>query len=159
MGFYWYERDPQLLEVEKKAMRESFPHFKLEKLDDGRLCWVGTLQPCENDIIWTVMAVYENNHPSNSTYGGSIKIYSIDPDLEELNSQAIRIDGRRGLPHVFKDSENNLCICTSLTSDFMIGNVVTSASASLRWAAKWTFLITCWLNGDIEDNDMFGGVF
>ena len=41
----WYERDPELLQMEKMAMQMAFPNFKLDKLDDGRLYWVGDLTP------------------------------------------------------------------------------------------------------------------
>lgn len=129
-------------------MQESFPHFKLEKLDNGQLCWVGTLKPCgDNDIVWSLMAVYDNNHPHNDNYGGSVKIYSVDPDLDELQSQV----GGSGLPHVLTDASGNRYMCTARKSDVTTGNVVTSAATSLRWAVKWTFTVTCWLNGDIGD--------
>ncbi|MCL2815921.1 MAG: hypothetical protein FWD23_15100, partial [Oscillospiraceae bacterium] len=147
-GYYWYERDPELFAAEKKAMRDSFPNFQLDKLDDGRICWVGTLKPCgDDDIAWTLMAVYDHNHPSNTNFGGSVKIYSISPDLAELNEQV----GGRGLPHLLRDGAGNLYMCTARKEDVDAGNVVTSASASLRWAVKWTFTVTCWLHGDIGD--------
>ncbi|MDR0918287.1 MAG: hypothetical protein LBM93_03430 [Oscillospiraceae bacterium] len=147
-GYYWYEKDPELFESEKKAMRDSFPNFKLDKLEDGRLCWEGELTPCgEEDIHWHILAVYDNNHPSNSTYGGSVKIYSLSPDLDELQAQV----GGRGLPHILRDESGHLYMCTARKEDVDAGNVVTSASSSLRWAIKWTFAVTCWLNGDVGD--------
>lgn len=39
----WYELDPSLLAAEKAAMQKAFPHFQLDKLDDGHLCWIGKL--------------------------------------------------------------------------------------------------------------------
>ena len=41
----WYENDPALLEAEKAAMHKCFPGFTLDKLDDGRLYWIGKLTP------------------------------------------------------------------------------------------------------------------
>ena len=147
-GFYWYDRDRELFEAEKKAMHESFPQFQLHKLDDGRLCWVGTLLPCgPNDIAWTLQAVYDHNHPSNSSYGGSVKIYSIDPDLDELQSQVGK------LPHLLPDGNGSVYMCTARKEDVDAGNVVTSASTSLRWAVKWVFGVTMWLNGEMEKPD------
>jgi len=143
-NYYWYERDKQLLELEKAAMRSSFPHFELGKLDDGRLYWTGQLKPMgDNDITWTLMAIYDHDHPNNSTYGGSIKVYSIDPDLDELYREL------GTLPHVIFDSNRNIYMCTARKEDFQAGNVVTSASGALRWALKWTFAVSCWLKGDI----------
>ena len=39
-GFYWYERNPQLFNDEKQAMNLYFPNFVLDRLADGRICWV-----------------------------------------------------------------------------------------------------------------------
>ena len=41
----WYEANPTLLTMEKIAMARSFSQFTLDRLDDGRLCWVGVLEP------------------------------------------------------------------------------------------------------------------
>ena len=146
-SFHWYERKPELFQAEKQAMRESFPHFRLDKLDDGRYCWIGTLKPCgDDDITWTLMAVYDHDHPNNNTYGGSVKIYSVDPDLQRLQS-----DLGQSLPHVLRDGAGNLYMCTARQEDVDAGKVITSASSALRWAVKWTFVVTCWMNGDVGD--------
>ena len=148
-NYYWYERDPELLEGEKAVMRNSFPQFTLNKLSDGRLYWEGQLKPLgDDDITWTLMAIYDNDHPNNSTYGGSIKVYSVDPDLDQLFNDV------GNLPHVIRDGNGYLYMCTARKEDFQAGNVVTSASAALRWALKWTFTVTCWLKGDIG-NEIF----
>lgn len=141
-GYYWYERDPHLLDAEKMAMYESFRHFKLDKLNDGRLYWIGTFIPCgEDNIKWTLMAVYDHDHPNNST--SSVKVYSIDPDLDELRSKF------GILPHTLTDGVGNPYMCTARKEDVEAGIVVTSASASLRWAAKWTFAVTMWLKKEL----------
>ncbi|MDR2569509.1 MAG: hypothetical protein LBD23_04305 [Oscillospiraceae bacterium] len=150
--YYWYERDKKLLEAEKAVMRNSFPQFKLDKLADGRLYWEGQLKPLgDDDITWTLMAVYDHDHPNNSTYGGSVKVYSVDPDLGKLQRE---LSSSGGLPHVLRDGNGNLYMCTARRDDFQAGLVVTSASAALRWAVKWTFTVTCWLKGDIG-NEIF----
>ena len=41
----WYESNPSLLEAEKMAMHKFFPNFTLDKLEDGRLYWIGELTP------------------------------------------------------------------------------------------------------------------
>ena len=101
-GFYWYQRNPQLFEAEKLAMRENFPNFTLEKLDDGRICWVGDLNPRGNSGgVWTLMVVYDHNHPHNNTYGGSLRVYSVKPDLNDLYKAA------GSLPHVLRDANGD----------------------------------------------------
>ena len=87
-SFHWYENDSALLEEEKTVMRHYFPQFQLSKLDDGRLFWFGNLK--ENLYEETrryIQAVYENNYPDNSIYDGSVKVYSIEPDLEEIRNE------------------------------------------------------------------------
>ena len=143
--FHWYIREPKLLEAEEAAMKRSFPQFKLDKLDDGRLFWTGTLYPMgRSGISWTLMAIYDHNHPNNSTYGGSIRVYSIDPDIDKLQREL-----GAPLPHVINDGNGRIYMCTARKEDFQAGRVVTSAAQSLRWALKWTFTVSCWLDGQV----------
>ena len=144
-GFHWYDNDPGLLVEEKGAMRCFFPQFQLDKLDDGRLCWTGALQTdLRPDGIWYIQAVYENNHPDNSTYGGSVKVYSIEPDLEELRSQL------GGIPHVLKDSSGKIYLCTAEAHDVHAGPTrSTSAASSIAWAVKWISAFELWLANDM----------
>ena len=145
-GFYWYERDPELFNSEKLAMRTYFPNFVLDKLDDGRLCWVGTLNPRGKDGgTWTLMVVYDHNHPHNNTYGGSLRVYSVQPDLNELYKAA------GSLPHVLRDSNGDLYMCTARKEDIDSGARTTSAAKALGWAAKWIFAVEGWLAGEIGD--------
>lgn len=149
-SFYWYERDPDLFELEKIAMASFFPSFRLEKLGDGKLSWIGTLNPSGvSGGIWTVMALYENNHPNNSTYGGSIKIYPIRPNLNELRVAVEK------LPHVLSDSSGELYICTSSAKDFNVGEKSTSAASALSWASKWIFFVEGWLEGTFNEEILF----
>ena len=145
-AFYWYQRQPDLLEAEKEAMRMFFPHFTLDKLEDGRLCWVGTLNPRgEDGGVWTLMAVYDHNHPHNNSYGGSIRVYSVKPDLDEL----MRVAG--SLPHVLRDSNGSHYMCTARKEDVDTGDRTTSAAKALGWAAKWIFVVEEWLEGNLGE--------
>jgi hypothetical protein len=143
-SFYWYERDPELLEAEKEAMRKQFPDFQMEKLDDGRLCWFGNLRPSgAGGGVWTIQAIYDNNHPHNNSYGGSIRVYSIKPDLDELLQEAEK------LPHILMDEYGHRYMCTARKEDVDAGvNTVTSAAKSLAWASKWIWMVEGWLNGE-----------
>jgi hypothetical protein len=157
-AFYWYERNPKLLEYEKKLVQAFFEgRFQLDKLDDGRLCWEGTMEPCGDDgRKWYLLAVYDNNHPHNNGYGGSVKIYSINPTLEEL-----QVDVGKPIPHVYSDSIGHLYMCTAGPEDIEVGantTMVTTAATSLCWAAKWTYLVSLWLDGLIGD-EIYGHIF
>ncbi len=162
-GTYWYDRLPELLAAEKKAMAQYFPQFNLGKLPDGRLYWYGSVNPRgEYGGVWTLMAVYNHDHPSNrATWGSSVRIYPIKPELEEL-SKAIN----HQLPHVLVDSNHKLFICSSRREDVAAGTTdgvgsydATSAASSLAWALKWIWLFEGWLEGEISTDDIFNHVY
>ncbi|MDL2273021.1 hypothetical protein LJC34_00485 [Oscillospiraceae bacterium OttesenSCG-928-G22] len=154
-SFYWYEREPELYENEVAAMRIFFPQFELYKLNDGRLSWVGDVRPrAEAGARWTLQLVYDNNHPDNSTYGGSIRVYSIEPDLDLLYKRLGR------LPHVLKDGADHIYLCTARAEDFEVNdNRTTTAVSALGWACKWIFLFEEWLEGKNVGDELFGHVY
>lgn len=145
-SLYWYDNDPELLSSETQAMSQFFPQFTLGKLSDGRLSWQGTLQTdLRTGGVWHLQAVYENNHPSNDSWGGSVKIYSILPDLEEVLDS---LD--EPIPHTLTDSAGHLYLCTARKEDVKVGDWVTSAASSLAWAAKWIAAFELWMAGDLS---------
>ena len=152
-SFYWYERNPKLLQEEKDAMRDFFPQFKLEKLNDGRLCWVGLLTPSNvrRNARWYLQAIYDNNHPHNNSWGGSVKVYSIEPNLEEMVKEI-----GENIPHTLRDSGGHLYLCTARKEDVQVGRVSTSAASAISWAAKWITAFELWLAGEITTGQ-FGG--
>lgn len=85
----WYENNPELLELEKRMMVISFPQFKLEKLDDGRLYWIGSINTDigeeyrykENE--YTFMMVYSPIYPNHSA-GCPLKTYIIKPEVKDI---------------------------------------------------------------------------
>ena len=150
----WYERDPGLLEMEKVAMSKAFPGFTLDKLDDGRLYWIGTLTPGIYEtkfgqrFDYSVMAVYNNNHPQQ-IMGSSVRVYPVLPDVDEL----IRRCGFRPY-HLLRDSSNNLYLCTNEAGTMSTGMTVTSAASVLGWAVKWLCAYELVLTGDLS-KDVF----
>ena len=154
-SFYWYEREPALWNNERTAMQTFFPQFRWSKLDDGRLSWVGTVRPRgEVGLPWTLQLVYNNNHPSNSTYGGSITVYAIDPDLDDLAKKF------GTLPHVLRDSKGHLCLCTARSEDFKVDNqATTSAASALGWACKWIFVFEEWVMKGHVGDEIFGETY
>lgn len=147
MSFYWYERMPDLLKAEKELMARHFPEFRMERLSDGRLCWTGTVNPSgKHGLRWKLLAVYDHNHPHNSTWGGSIRVYSLDPDLKELSRHVGPI------PHVLRDSHGNYYMCTARPEDFDNGKKkVSTAAKSLGFAITWIFIFERWLEGMVGD--------
>ena len=156
----WYESDPQLLEAEKAAMHKCFPNFTLDKLNDGRLYWVGELTPgiyetkFEQRKTYSVMAVYNNNHPEQ-VMDSSVRIYPVFPDVDDL----IRDCGFRPY-HLLRDSTDNLYLCTNEAGNVSTGNTVTTAASVLAWAVKWLSCYELVLTGDLskEKFNQHGGM-
>lgn len=145
----WYDANPTLLTMEKIAMERNFPQFTLDKLDDGRLCWVGVLEPGIYESKfgekrqYHIMAVYDNNHP-NQKMGSSVKVYPLMPDVDEL----IESCGFRPF-HLLKDDVGNLYLCTNEAGDQKIGVTTTTAASVLGWASKWLIAFELVLTGDL----------
>lgn len=156
----WYEANPALLTMEKAAMQHTFPQFTLDKLDDGRLCWVGILEPGIYESKfgekrqYHVMAVYDNNHP-NQQMGSSVRVYPLMPDVDEL----IEMAGFRPF-HLLTDSVGNLYLCTNEAKDQKIGITTTTAASVLGWATKWLIAFELVLTGDlpVADFNRHGGI-
>lgn len=144
----WYERDPGLLAAEKTAMQLAFPYFQLDKLDDGRLCWIGELGiGVMGDNKWTVMAVYNNNHPQQ-TMGSSVRVYLVEPDIDEL------IEGLGVRPfHLLRDDNDQYYLCTAQAEDIKVGAQVTSAASVIAWAVKWLLSFELTLTGELSWED------
>jgi hypothetical protein len=152
-GYYWYERDKELYDDEVQAMRRFFPQFQMEKLSDGRLSWHGVVEPkLRAGAKWYLQLVYEHNHPNNSTYGGSVKVYSVEPDLNEVSREL-----GESIPHLLRDSKGNPYLCTARKEDFLASTEhSTTAASALAWAAKWIAAFELWLAGDISTSDFAG---
>ena len=156
----WYEKDPGLLEMEKIAMKRAFPNFELEKLDDGRLAWVGKLNigvyesKFHEPMEYHVMALYQYNHP-NQQMGSSVRIYPVFPDVSELITKC----GFRPY-HLLRDNNDELYLCTNEAKDVKVGQDVTSAASVLGWACKWFLSYELVLTGDLdkEEFNKHGGI-
>jgi hypothetical protein len=149
-SFYWYENDKALLENEKQAMNKFFSQFQLAKLADGRLYWHGYVDPglYPDRSAWYLQAIYDHNHPHNNGYGGSVKVYSIQPDLDAMVSNA-----GISIPHLLRDHDGHVYLCTARPEDVKAGNIVTSAASSLAWAIKWISSFELYLAGDLSLTD------
>ena len=150
LAYQWYESDPMLLEAEKSAMSKYYPNFKLDKLDDGRLYWLGELSPgifkSKYGIPkkYMVMAVYNNNHP-HQQMGSSGRVYLVNPDMNDI----IRERGYTPA-HVLHDSSNNEYLCTNRADNVRTGEVSTTAASVLAWAVKWLSCYELTLTGEMS---------
>ncbi len=151
----WYENDPELLEMEKVAMAKAFNGFELGKLDDGRLYWIGEVTPgiyetkfgVRNRKTYTLMAVYQNNHPEQRM-GSSVHVYPLEPDVKDL----IEFCGFRP-SHLLTDSAGENYLCTAEADNVKAGSTVTTAASVLAWAVKWLTAYELVLTGDLSKDD------
>lgn len=152
-SFYWYENDIELFEEEKKAMNYFFPTFEIEKLSDGRYSWFGTLKPnLIGNNNWSVQAIYDHDHPHNNSFGGSVKVYLVDPDLDTLEENL-----GVTIPHTLSDSKGNKYLCTSEDTDFIVTtNKTTSAASCILWAVKWISVFELYVGGEITYSEFAG---
>ena len=143
----WYEKDQGLLAAEKAAMAHAFPCFELEKLDDGRLAWTGSLNiGILGNNSWYIMAVY-NNNPPQQVMGSSVRVYLIEPDIQGL------INGLGWQPtHLLRDGNNQLYLCTAEAGNIKAGREVTSAASVIAWAVKWLMAFELVLTGDLSQD-------
>jgi hypothetical protein len=147
----WYEKDPGLLAAEKAAMAHAFPNFTLEKLDDGRLAWIGSLSlGVMGNNSWYIMAVYDNDHsmPKFDRMGGTVRVYLIEPDIDSLIA-----DLDWAPHHLLRDSNNQKYLCTAETGNIKTGREVTSAASSIAWGVKWLLAFELVLTGDLSKEE------
>jgi hypothetical protein len=154
-SLYWYERDPQLFQVEMEAMNHFFPLFRPDRLPDGRMSWLGSIAsgvPGSNRI-WHLQVVYDHDHPHNDSYGGSISVIPIEPDLRDIAQQL-----SEGIPHTLHhEGSGELSICTVDERSFKAGaNHSSTAASSLAWAAKWIAAFELWMLGEISTAQFAG---
>lgn len=145
----WYEKQPHLLDMEKSSMAHFFPNFQLDKLNDGRLYWYGALDlgvfesKYKLKKRYTVMAVYQNNHP-HQEMGSSVHVYLVNPEVEDIINEC----GFRP-SHLLTDSAGQIYLCTAEADDVKTGTTVTTAASVLAWATKWLMCYELVLTGEL----------
>lgn len=148
----WYQREPDRFHAEVAAMKMAFPQFTYRFLPDGRMAWTGKVRPGvlgANGWDWTLEAIYDNNHPSNSNWGGSVHVYLRKPSIDQL----ISMSGWR--PHHLIGSGDGTSLCTSRQQDYSIGRgcAETSAASVLLWAVKWLMCYELVLSGEMSRSE------
>ena len=143
----WYQRDPQRLADEREGMRRFFPQFTLEKMDDGRYYWHGTLKPgvLPNGWAWEVAAIYNNDHPK-PVMGGSVRVILIEPSIETV------IDALGWRPHhLLRCPVDGEYLCTTRADDMSYQTMAeTTAIQTLTWAVKWLTALELVMTGDLS---------
>lgn len=152
LAFHWYEDDVALYEGEVAGMNQLFPQFTEGRTENGNMYWHGKINsPSGEGSVWELILIYDNNHPNNDSWGGSIKVYSIKPDIADIVDKL-----GESVPHLLSDSEGNYYLCTARHEDVKDGDVVTTAVSSLAWGVKWIAAFELWLAGDLSTKEFSG---
>jgi len=107
----WFEKNPERLAVEMRAVQERFPSFEFRRIRDGGLCLKGklrTLSGATHDVV----LVYSSNFPQTAP-----KVYPIP---------------RRDGPHQYSDGS----MCLYGTND-RVWLSTSTAPVILALAALW----------------------
>ena len=151
----WYRTNPQLRDLEIKAMADIHPAAKMSYLPNGKMCWQVRIHPvvCGHRKDWTLLAVYDSDHPQQR-WGGSVKFYPVKPNYGEMMEMVNRSNvNPKTIPHLLKDENNQIYMCTQDRNNIFAGHDrgerVTTAAACLRFAMRW---ITVFELGLIDQN-------
>ena len=147
----WYQDNPKLLMLEREAMRKfqgDRAKFGIRK-KDGKAYWDIKCRPIipgkklSECRTYTIRMLYDSDHPKKR-YGTSVRAYLKKPTIEQLQdivNKSRNVSPKR-IPHLIKDEENNLFLCSADTAnvsdDYNSG--VTSAATSLRYALRWIII-------------------
>ena len=154
-SLYWYERDPELFQAELGAMNHFFPLFRPDLLVDGRMSWLGSLASGVpgSHRIWHLQVIYDHDHPHNDSWGGSIHVFPIDPDLRALEEEL-----GEPIPHTIRhEGSGDISLCTVEAEAFLQDRDHSStAASSLAWAAKWIAAFELWMLGELSTAQFAG---
>lgn len=145
----WYY-DEVLLESEKSEMALRYPQFKLGKLDDNRLFWHGKITSIELRKQWYLQVVYDYSYGNSTQNSKSIKVYTIEPDLDEI------VNELGSIPFIAIDSNDFNYIDVSDSN--LVNKDEFNAAIYLSRAEKWITLFENWLEDKIETEDFLIGL-
>jgi len=135
----WYQRDPQLQRDEIAAMLDIKPDAQQKFLPSGKMAWSVRLYPviCGKRKDWTILMVYDDDHP-HKDWGGSVKVYPVKPNFNEMVSMVNRSSVTpKTIPHMLRDNDQQLYMCTQHMDNIRIDNEIFSAAEGLRYAMRW----------------------
>ncbi len=116
------------------ALINHFPQFK-EEFTEGKVTWIGTLQPQLISRVYTVKIEYEKN--------GFPKVWVIDPSLERYNKQPI--------PHMY--NQERLCLYYPPAKEWKRSKWI--YQTIIPWICLWLRHYEIWL---ITGRWMGGGI-
>jgi ubiquitin-protein ligase len=135
-GQQWWHTDSgrERLVIERQAMTERLPDFRLLKLDDDSMAWRGTLTaPPRTETgtgnTYEVLLIYPANFPNQPP-----NVIPLDPVIEVVDDDGVH------LVHQYRDGH----MCLFYPNDRSFTQVTTAATV-LAVAAAWLFAYEEWL--------------
>ena len=153
----WYQRNPSLQISEIKAMAQIHPDAKMGYLPNGKMAWLIQLQGNNQSRSWTVLAIYDDNHP-NYRIGrdGGIKFYPLNPSYHDMQKM---VDDSpispKFIPHTLRDEYGLIWLSIETSSDREHSIIPTAASCS-HYANRWIMLFEAGLNNQKVWNEFHG---
>lgn len=160
----WYEIDPELLEMEKITMAKLFPKFTLNKLEDGRLYWIGEIVPIVTipDVpirTYTILVLYQKEHPhSVDSDKPTVIIIPLVPEIDEIFGAHTLTPFQSGIGFGVKECqcEKTKHIVTWFENENNKDTRIKSAATYIRNFSLWlTFKDIEFVNGHISYIDYF----
>lgn len=139
----WYQTNPKLQELEIKRMKKLYPDAKWGYLPNGRMYWTNII----NLVIfgkekeWTLLAVYDSNHP-HKKWGESVKVYPVIPNYIEIQDMVNNSSvSPKYVPHLMNDDDRQIYLATSTIcnrEEYKSENELTTlAVTQIRYALRW----------------------
>jgi len=81
--------------------------------------------------------VYDDDHPQKG-WGGSVKVYPVKPNFNEMLAMVNRSSVTpKTIPHMVRDNDQQLYMCTQHRDNIRIDERCFSAAEGLRYAMRW----------------------
>lgn len=135
----WYVENKNLFESEIASMNMHWPDAQYGFLDDGRMYWKVQIRPIISGKRkeWIVLAVYCTNYPGEDSF----RFYPVHPNYNEMTKMVQLSDVvPKYVPHMFRDSKQNMCFDIAIPNANLSNNIVESIVPSINRVARWIYL-------------------
>lgn len=130
----WYEKHPEIQDLEKKAMQNVCPSAQYCYLPSGEAGWIVHVRPVINGKRkeWNFLIKYPFDHPSVES---SIRCYPIKPNFYDLQKMVdTSTITPKTLPYILFDIDNNMYLPLCKEG---AGRGIRHAEIAYARACKW----------------------
>lgn len=138
----WYEKDSDLLKKEYNEMNKVFPNYRMNKLPDGRICWVGKMNCLQN--IYNLVVVYESNYPAWNTTERPLRVFVY---CDHLTNTILNYDIITGLAYSYVENRGEIHIPFTIHTTSAIAHAI-------KWCQAYDLLTSGELTLEEFNNGM-----